>query len=133
MAGYKQPSLYAGGDINPCRFCTMSTARDRTLVESNAGDMPFAVSGEGAQDTPIDGASPLAAQDGDIFEHHIMGMTCKLELGSGGCTAGQLLKPDADGKGVAAGAGDKYGAQSLMAGSEGEKVDVFVKWGELET
>lgn len=133
MAGYMQPSLRAGGDINKCRFCTLSTSVDRTLLESNAGEMPFAISGEGAQDAPLDGASILAAAAGDQFEYHTMGMTCKLEIGSGGCNPGALLKPDADGKGIAAGAGDKYGAISLAGASEGDIIYVFMKWGELET
>lgn len=127
--------VFAGGDINPCRFVKASTAADNTVLEADANERVIGISGEGAQDAPIPGASTLAAASGEQLqiintpEHR-----CLLELGSGGATRGDLLKSDADGKGVAIATSgttiQHYGAIALQAGSAGDKIFVLFRPGE---
>jgi hypothetical protein len=126
------PQMIAGGDIRTCRFVKISTAANHTLLEADAGEMPIGISTGAAKEAPQDGSDTKAAESGDHVEWFGLGEVCLLELGSGGCTAGAILKSDADGKGVAASGDEKYGAFALEAGSEGEKVEVQIIIGELE-
>jgi hypothetical protein len=125
--------MIAGGDIRPCRFVKVSTAANHTLLEADAGELPIGIAGQAAKEAPQDGSDTKAAEANDHVEWFGIGEVALLELGSGGCTAGAVLKSDADGKGVAASAGDKFGAISAEAGSAGELVEVQIIIGELET
>jgi len=117
----------AGGDINPSRFVTVDTTARHTVVESNSGDTKIlGISDEATKNAPQTGSSSLAAESGDQFRMHAYGSDPLLELGTGGCTAGDFLKPDNDGKGVTAGAADVAGAIALETGSAGEKVKVQI-------
>ena len=119
--------LIAGGDINPARFVTLSTAANFTVLESNSGDTKlYGISAEHTKNTPQTGSSALHAESGDqpwIFE---AGAKCKLKIGSGGCTAGDFLKPDNSGQGVTAAAAATAGAQALETAVEGELAEVRV-------
>lgn len=112
----------AGGDINICRFVNLSTAANKTLLEADAGERTFGISYEGAYLPPIPGASAeLAAIEGRQVRVYKRGEFCQLRAGSGGWTAGAMLKSDADGKGVTASANNEWvGAESLDACAEGE-------------
>jgi hypothetical protein len=95
--------------------------------------MPVGVSGIGTKYAPIpETTNVYHAESGDPVWVHGPGEECWLEAG-GTVTAGDLLKPDADGKGVTASAGDKYGARALASATSGEDIRAYVQVGELET
>lgn len=133
MSGFRQPLMRVGGTVRTSRFVKLSTTENRTLLEADAGEFVIGISSEATQDAPVDGASTNAGESGDMMEWHGIAETCLLKTGSGGLTAGDLVKSDADGQGVTASAGDKYGAIALSDASAGELADVMVLIGELET
>lgn len=111
----------AGGDIYPARFTTISTVANNTVLESNSGDTKlFGISTEATKNAPQSGGSSLAAEANDEIRVYEPGNTCLLMIGSGGCTAGDFLKPDADGKGVTATTGAVAGAQAIETASASE-------------
>lgn len=119
----------AGGDINPSRFVTISG--NNTVVESNAGDEAVVgITNESTKNAPQAGGSTLHAADNDQARIHPYGEDCLLEIGTGGCTAGNYLKPDADGKGVVAGTADDLAfAIAFETAAAGEKAKVLVTSG----
>jgi hypothetical protein len=125
------PNWVAGGDIRPSRFVKQSTAADHTVLEADAGERVCGISQEGGREPPLPSVSTVyAGQAGDHMAVYGDGDQCLLELGSGGCTRGDRLKADADGKGVtAATAGNHVGAIALMSGAENEKIRVQVQIG----
>ena len=117
--------VQASGDINPARFCTISGAF--TVAESNAAEAKLAgICAEHTRNTPDDNGSAFHAISGDHVTLHEPGKSCKLKIGTGGCTAGDFLKPDADGKGVTASTGDVAGAQAWETASADELAEVRV-------
>lgn len=125
-------TLQATGDIEPRRFVIMSTAADYTGEQAGAGEFPIGVSQEFSRDTPQSGASTLAATTGQQVGVYGITKVCLLDVATT-VTAGAILKSDGDGKGIPAGAGDKYGAVSLQSGVAGDQIQVTVTVGELET
>lgn len=122
---FEATPVKAGGDINPARFCTIDVTANHTVVESNSGDVKVVgISSEATKAAPQEGASTLAASSGGEFEMYPRGCDPLLQLGVGGCIAGDWLKPDNDGKGVVAGSGAVAHAWSWEAGSADEKVKV---------
>jgi hypothetical protein len=120
-------NLKAGGDIRPSRFVTLSTSENQTVVESNASDkLIVGISQEGVKDARDDVTSTLAAADNENLRVHFPGEICLLEMDATGCTAGDFLKPDNDGKGDVASTGDEVGAFALETAAGGEKVLVLV-------
>lgn len=123
--------VVSGGDIRPARFIKLSTSADHTVLESDANERIFGVSIDAAQDAPIPNADGDAADSGDFFRYFGPEEEATLELGTGGATRGDMLKSDADGKGVvAASTGTTVqwiGAEALESGSAGEKIKVLVK------
>ena len=120
----------AGGTIRTYRFLKLDTSANATVLEANAGEITIGISPEGAQDAPIPGASANAAEDGDHLYYHQNGNEALLEIGSGGCTAGDFLKSDADGKGVTSSSdGEWYGAIAFETAAAGEKARVLVQAG----
>jgi hypothetical protein len=120
------PSLIAGGNISPSRFITLSTTENATALQAGAGARVIGVATEGAHDAPITGSSALAAADGDYFRWHPLGDECLLDVAAT-ITAGDVLKSDANGKGVVADTDeDAVGAIALEAGASGEKIRVLV-------
>lgn len=127
------PNFIAGGAIAPCRFVSMTatgaTPADRTVFQATAGagtegDGVDGISQEGTR--RFDDATNAAIAADPICVHG-PGDQCLLELGSGGCTAGALLKSDANGKGIAVTADqDRVGARALEAGAANTKVLVQV-------
>ena len=95
--------VIAGGDINPARFVSLSTSANNTVVESNAGDTTVVgITDESTKNAPQTGGSTLHAEDNDHVRMHQYGEDCLVKVGTGGLTAGDYVKPDADGKGVTA-------------------------------
>lgn len=126
------PNFIAGGNIYPCRFVSMTatgaTPADRTVFQATAGagtegDSISGVSHEGTRRFDSD----YAGIAGDHLRVHGLGDQALLELGSGGATAGVLLKSDANGKGIAVTTDqDRVGAVALQAGAAGAKILVQI-------
>lgn len=126
----QNPNYIAGGTLYPKRFVTLQTDADLTVEESNAGDMPVGITGIGTRVAPIPelGATAEHVQAGETPRVHGLGEEAWLVAGDT-VTAGAYVKPDNDGKGVAATTGDEYGARALSAASTGEDIRVFVERG----
>lgn len=119
------PHLTASGNIYPSRFVKISGSRTAALA--GAGDACSGISQVGTNKAPIPGVtSQYAAESGETLQIHGLGAFCLLELGTGGATYGNLLKSDANGKGVAASSGDECGAKAMESGSAGEIILVQV-------
>ena len=128
--GFETPKLVAGGDIRPSRFFKLSGSADKTILEADANERTLGISTDATRDAPQTGSSALAAASGEPMAVNMPGVVCKLQLGSGGATRGNMLKADADGKGVeSATTGTTLqwvGAIALESGSEDELIDVLV-------
>ena len=99
--------MTAGGVINTARF-VKGDSTDNRVVNADAGSIPVGISQEGSQDNPfvasdVTQATTAAGQQLEIFPY---GSEARLEVGTGGVTRFVPVKPDADGKGVAATTGD---------------------------
>lgn len=128
----QNPNYISGGNINPKRFVTQQIDADLTVEESNSGDLPVGISGIGTKYAPIpEVTNNYHAESGDPVWVHGLGEEAWLVAGDS-ITAGDLLKPDDDGKGVKASAGDKYGARALTSADTGEDCRVFVERGGEE-
>lgn len=116
--------VIAGGDIYPSRFVSMGAA-DYTVIESNSGDLDVVgVTDESTKNAPQTGGSDLHASAGDRVRYHPYGEDPLLEL-AGSVTRGGYIKPDNDGKGVAATTtNDVAFAIAWESGSSGEKIKV---------
>lgn len=127
----------AGGTIRTCRFVKLSTTENSTVLEADANEKVVGISTEVQKEAPTPGASANAAVDGDHIAITPINSTadCLLEIGSGGCTSGDLLKSDADGKGVpVATTGTTiqyYGAMALETKAEGALCRVLPVFGAV--
>lgn len=111
------PALIAGGDVYISRFVKLSTTADNTALQAGANERSVGISHDGTRDAPgVTGATAdLAASAGKPVKTYGLGDICLLWAGSGGFTAGDQIKSDADGKGVTAGsANDQVGAEALQ-------------------
>ena len=125
------PNFLASGNINRMRFVKISGAH--TVAQAGVADQGAAigVSQRGVENTPLPGASTLAASSGKPVQIYGLGEMCQLESG-GVVAAGAFVKPDADGKGVAIEGGEGYNAQALTPSlASGEIMDVFVCRGTI--
>lgn len=126
----------AGGIIRPCRFVKIQTDGVREVLEADANERVIGISQEGSRKAPGTAADDgYAAIDGDqvtVYSHD--GQECNLMIGSGGITAGALIKSDADGQGVAAATtgttAQNVGAIALESASAGEfcRVRIFLQY-----
>lgn len=133
MRGLSVPVYLAGGTIRRARFVKVSTAANHTALEADANERTIGVATDSGREAAIPSVTadpPEAAQSGDPVEIAFSGDIALLEIGSGGCSPGDELKSDADGKGVvAASTGttiQEIGAVALEDGSDGELVMVQV-------
>lgn len=120
----------AGGTIRVARFVKVSTTENNTVLEADANERVIGVSQLGSREAPLPAVTtdpPNAATDGDTLNVHTMDSAREdivVRVGSGGITAGALLKSDADGNAVlAATTGTTVqwiSGVSLEAASEGE-------------
>lgn len=125
--GAVQPRWVSSGNINPCRFVKVSG--DNTVAQAGAGEFTCGISQEGTKKPPLPGETNVyAAEAGDSLEVFGPGQETQLELG-GTVVAGDMLKPDANGKGVAAASTNYYGAVAKHGGASGEKILVIVERG----
>lgn len=122
------PNMTAQGNINPSVFVKLDTSNNLSVLQAGAGAGTFAVSWEGTKYAPGTAAdNGYAAESGDGITLYGPGSVCLLAVGSGGWTAGDLLKSDANGNGVTTTAsGDKIGAVALETGAYGEFRQVLV-------
>lgn len=101
MPRNQSPNLIAGGTINPSVFVKVSTAADNTVLQAVAGDKVIGISQVGTKfPQGVVGSTGEAADAGDNIELFGFGDVTLLLAGSGGFTAGQFLKSDANGAGV---------------------------------
>lgn len=128
MSGNSQRSYIARGDIRPSRFVKRDTATNHGVLEADAGDATVGVAYEGTRTAPLPGVTALAAISGDPILVYTEGMPCEIVAG-GSITPGQYLKPDADGRAVAAVAGDLFGAIADATGATGQNVKATVMFG----
>lgn len=94
------PELVAGGNVYPCRFIQMNDAYEG--VQGGDNTVCIGVSGEGTLEPPIpQQATAYHATDGDpLTQMSGLGDVCLLTAGTGGFSAGDRLKSDANGAGV---------------------------------
>lgn len=121
----------ASGDIYPARF--VKASGDFTIAQATANDPISGISHNATNTAPIpEVTSDKAATSGQSCRIHKPGERCLLRLG-GTVDAGNRLKADADGKGVAiASAGttpQRYGAKALQGGVAEDLIEVEVEFG----
>ena len=106
------------------------TDNDFEVAEANANEAIAGISMEGTRTAPIpDVTANEAAQDGEPLQVYGQGEVCLLELG-GTVNPGDLLKSDADGKGVVIASGgtlQEIGAKAVEGGVSGEAILVQVQ------
>lgn len=121
----------AGGTIRPSRFVKLNTSADFTVDEADANERIIGISQTGTRDAPgVTGAGTDAASaEEEVMVFH-PGQVAPLEAGSGGWSAGDMLKSDADGKGVIVAttgqARQWVGAIAEEAAAEGEIASVRI-------
>ncbi len=126
----------AGGDVYVCRFVKFTSNAGSVVQAAAASD---AVIGVSTQDerlpSTLGGTADLAAASGQGVKVFTVGQEAVLELGTGGCTAGNTLESDANGKGVvsSATAGKTYAAIALETGVAGDRVRVWIQPGNKST
>ena len=130
--------LRATGSINVSSFFKIDPANYRGALQAVVGDLPDGIIQAGTQDAPgtfgasVFGAYPAVTPNSGGAQAIFFGsdgMPVQLQAGIGGWTAGDLLKPDANGFGVTAALGDKYGAKAMSTALVGEKHEVIIRRG----
>ncbi len=123
----------ATGDIHVCAFVKQG-ANEGEVLEAGAGDKIIGISFEdGRRSDYIDSASPvLHAKSGEPVKYYRIGARCKLAIGVGGCSPGDLLKPSTNGTGIVTTSNlDKVGAEAQQAASANDFAFVEVVKYEL--
>lgn len=124
----QSPSYRAGADINTSVFVKLSA--DDTVVTAGAGEVAIGVMHESTNATPIPGANAdKAVLSGQSKRVYGTDEVCEVRVGTGGLSAGDFVKPDASGAGVAASATDKYSAICLSAGAASGRAKVVISRG----
>jgi len=127
MAGNGQ-QFQAGADINVSVFVKISG--DNQVVTAGAGDEAIGVMHESAWDTPIPGANDtIAVPNGQSKRVYQATESCEVIVGLGGLSAGDYVKPDGSGHGVACAAGDEYSAICTQGASAGGRAKVLISAG----
>lgn len=111
----------AGGNIAPCRIVVQSD--DFTVIQSTAspGKPPTGISSEATRRPPNsaydDGYAAIA---NGMIRVYQLGEHALCDVGSP-ISAGDWIKPDANGRGVPASTGNYYVGQAVEAGSASNK------------
>ena len=117
----------ASGNIAPSRFVKKTDAYK--VGQCGAGEVAIGISQQGSHDTPIPGASTLAAEAGDPIAVYDEKENCLLDAGAA-VADGAYLKSDANGKGITATTGNQYFAVAERGASAAdEKMQVIVRFG----
>ena len=115
----------ASGDIYPSRFAKLSTT-DGKATQCGSNERPFGISQLNTRRSEYIDTSGKAAAAGEPILIYDNNEECLLELG-GTVTQNDVLKSDANGKGVVAGTDkDKAGARAMRGGVSGEIIPVKV-------
>jgi len=130
----------ATGSITVSSFVKIDTTANNSVAQCGAGDPVFGVSQVGGRTAPIPSETadpPLAAAAGEDLQVFLNTHYTILRIGAGGCTAGDHLKSDAAGDGIAVSAGagtsENVGAIALQTASAGELCPVQVHIETLTT
>ena len=120
----------ASGDINPSRFVVKSGPY--TVAQATADAVCIGVSQQGSANTPIPGASSLAATSGKPIAVYSDTDNCLLDAGAA-VSDGAFLKSDGTGRGITCTAGDAYYAVAERgADNANEKMQVLLRSGIAE-
>lgn len=124
MASHSDPrilSFKAGADLSAkqYRFVKFGADDEHVVAASVASEVVLGVLQ----------SAPTAEQ---VAEVALNGGGAKLKL-AGTVTRGAYIRNDANGDGIAAVAGEKYGALAMASGVSGDVIPVEVILGELET
>lgn len=129
-------NAYAGATIYTARFVKASTSHANAAIQADDGDeLVLGISTNASRLHPspdfTDAAVLEAAQAGENIAIHPPGqvsvdLTCAFAW-----SPGDLLMPDADGKGVVATTGKYYGARAESAGVVGALCPVTVVTGSV--
>lgn len=124
------PNYIANGNIAPSRFVKTDSSVDNRVLQCGTNERPSGISQEGGREAPLPAVSTMyAGKAGDPLLVYGEGDTCLLELG-GDVAAGDYLKSDTDGKGVAVASSgataQEVGARALTSGASGNKIRVQV-------
>lgn len=117
------PNFVANGNISPSTFVKIdATQAMPNVIQAAANtDILIGIAKESTDQpqTPQYSATQYAAVQGENCRVYQVGQVCMLNIGSGGCTAGDMLTSDASGNGIttAPGAGKRVGAIALMTAS----------------
>lgn len=125
MAGDAVQGFVAEGTIYPCRFVKLVSGKPGRVAQCGSGDRPFGVSQMATRLSPLLESQGRAALDGEPIGVFDLNSETLLEAG-GTVSVGDALKPDSQGRGVTAGAGEEYGALALEAGVSGRYIRVKV-------
>ena len=124
-------NMMAGGTIIRSRFVRMDSSDNNVVIASGANTKVVGISQESSRVAPIPEVTtdpPNAAIVGEVVKVYGLGQTCLLEIGSGGCLAGDWLKSGSGGVGIALTDDDngRVGALALSAANSGELATVQV-------
>lgn len=129
MAGNGQ-QFQASADINVSVFVSISG--DNQVATAGAGDEAIGVMHESSWYTPIPGASAdLAVPAGQSKRVYQATESCEVLVGTGALTAGQFVKPDANGKAVVAATGENYSAVVTSGAAAGGRAKVLISAGQV--
>lgn len=118
------PSFSASAAIARQKFVKISGSF--LVAQCVAGDVAIGVSGLGTRDTPIPNGSTNAASAGDPVRVFGQGDCVPMSAGAA-ITAGQFVKPDANGDPIPCVANDKYSGQALEAqATVGANVEIYI-------
>lgn len=123
----------ADATIGTCRFVKMTAGKTGRVTQCGAGDKIFGISQMGIRrDLYIDSNGNAANANEPIGVFDDTDETL-LELG-GTVSAGDRLKSDANGKGVATNTNlDEYGATAIWSGVAGDQIRVKVGRGQISS
>lgn len=130
------PQVVAGGDIYPARFVKLSSSADHTVLQGTDNSELIGISQSGSNKAPLSDlvSTAKAAEAGQNLQIFTEGDVCLLEAGAT-ITRGNLLKSDANGKGVPIATSgttiQNYGAVALENGANGELIKVQVRFGKV--
>lgn len=125
--GCSYVSLVAKGNISPCRFFKVGSA-DHGALQCVANEIAFGISSERVVDVPyVGGSAGVAGRDGTVLQYYGLGEQCELEVGEA-VAANDLLKPNADGRGVVCSAGEVASARVIRGqATAGQRALVFIE------
>lgn len=128
-----QPGLVARGDIFPARFIKIAGS-DFGALQCVAGDQAFGISREFVADVPyVGGSASPAARSGTLVQYAGFGEVCEVEVAEA-VAAGDQLRPNAQGRGIIAVAGEVYSARVLQGQAvAGDRALVYVERGVAGT